>query len=139
MAGLLLGIALTLVGAGAVLVNGIQGVQATGLAGTRGTFTVSYCADTDLSRKNSDYECDGDFVPRGGTAADEWSGTLENADDYSAGAKLDAVESWVGSEWTFREIGVGAVLESVVWFCIGLVILAMGAFQSRKWAKSFKK
>ncbi|WP_196942736.1 hypothetical protein [Streptomyces sclerotialus] len=139
VAGLMLGIALTLVGTGAVLINGIQGVQATGLVGTRGTFTVSYCTDTNPSGKNSDYECGGDFVPRGGDDNDGWSGTLENASDYSAGEKLDAAESWVGSEQNFRETGVGATLESLLWFCIGLVTLAMGASQSRKWTKSLKK
>ncbi|MEU9118184.1 hypothetical protein AB0D04_42360 [Streptomyces sp. NPDC048483] len=137
--GLLLGLALTLVGAGAVVVNGVQGVQATGLVGTRGTFTVDYCMDTNSSRKHSDYECGGDFTPRGGDADDGWSGTLENADNYPAGKKLDVVEAWVGSDQHFREIGVGAALESVLWFCIGLVILTMGALQCRKSAKSFKK
>ncbi|MFE0380843.1 hypothetical protein ACFW1M_35960 [Streptomyces inhibens] len=137
--GLVLGLVLTLVGAGAVVVNGVQGVQATGLVGTRGTFTVAYCTDTNPSRKNSDYECGGDFAPRGGNVDDGRSGTLENADDYPAGEKLDVVESLMGSELRFRETGVGATLGSVLWFCIGLAILAMGAFQSRKWAKSFKK
>ena len=137
--GVILGLVLTLVGAGAVFLNGVQGVQATGLVGTRGTFTVDYCLDTNPSRKNSDYECGGDFLPRGGTADDEWSGRLENADDYAAGEKRDVVESWVGSEGHFREVGVGAALGSVVWFGIGLVILAMGAFQVRKWVKSFTK
>ncbi|MGX7759567.1 hypothetical protein ACWQ06_13030 [Streptomyces angustmyceticus] len=136
--GLLLGLVLTAVGAGAVLVNAVHGVQATGLAGTRGTFTVDYCTDTNPSRKNSDYECGGAFVPRGGVADDGWNGRLENADDYPAGTKLDVAESWLGSAMTFRETGVGATLGSVMWLGFGLVILSMGAFQVRKGAKSFK-
>ncbi|MEU8914400.1 hypothetical protein [Streptomyces nigrescens] len=139
VAGLMLGLVLSLVGAGAVFVNSVQGVQATGLVGTRGTFTVDYCTDTNPSGKNSDYECGGDFIPRGGDTDDGWSGTLENADDYSAGEKRDVVKSWLGSEWRFREVGVGATLGSVMWFCMGLVILAMGASQVRTWGKSFKK
>ncbi|MGI5473064.1 hypothetical protein [Streptomyces sp. CA-132043] len=135
--GLLLGLAILLVGAGTVVVNGVQGVRGTGLVGTRGTFTVDYCIDTNPSRKNSDYECGGDFAPRDGSADDGWSGKLENGDDYRAGTKLAVAEAW-SSEWRFREVGVGAVLESGMWFCFGLVFLAMGFFQSRKWAKSFK-
>ncbi|MGW8398727.1 hypothetical protein ACWGLP_18895 [Streptomyces lydicus] len=137
--GLLLGLVLTLVGAGAVFVNAVQGVQATGLVGTRGTFTVSYCTDTNSSRKNSDYECGGTFIRHGGPADDGRSGKLENAEDYPAGKKLDVVETWLGSDMRFREIGVGATLGSAMWLCFGLVILAMGAFQARKWAKSFKE
>lgn len=138
VAGVMLGLVISLVGAGAVFVNSVQGVQATGLVGKRGTFTVDYCTDTNPSGKNSDYECEGDFSPRGGDADDPWSGTLENADDYSAGEKLDVVKSWLGSEWRFREVGVGATLGSVLWFCIGLVILALGVSQVSTWVKSFK-
>ncbi|MFF8902278.1 hypothetical protein ACF082_32915 [Streptomyces lydicus] len=137
--GLLLGLVLTLVGAGAVLVNAVQGVQATGLVGTRGTFTVHYCTDTNPSRKNSDYECGGAFTSHEGAADDKRSGTLENAEDYPAGKKLDVVEGWPGSDMRFRETGIGATSGSVMWLCFGLAILAMGAFQVRKWAKSFKK
>lgn len=137
--GLLLGLVLTLVGAGAVVLNGVQGVQATGLVGTRGTFKVDYCTDTNPSRKNSDYECGGTFAPRGRDIDDGWRGRLENADDYPVGEKLDVVETWIGSGPRFRETGVGATLGSICWFCMGLVILAMGASTSRKWAKSFKK
>ncbi|MEU8682328.1 hypothetical protein [Streptomyces sp. NPDC048611] len=136
--GLLLGLVLTLVGAGAVLLQSVQGVQATGLVGTRGTFTVGYCIDKNRSGKNSDYECGGDFTPRGGKADDGWSGRLVNAGDYATGAKYDVVESWVGSDGRFREVGIGAVLESLMWLCFGLVILAMGISQLRKWGKSFK-
>ncbi|WP_328686988.1 hypothetical protein OHT20_35240 [Streptomyces caniferus] len=137
--GLLLGLVIAFAGADAVLVSAVHGVQATGLVGTRGTFTVDYCTDTNPSRKNSDYECGGVFVPRGGVVDDGWHGRLENADDYPAGEKLDVVETWLGSDMRFREVGVGAALASVMWLCFGLVILAMGAFQVRKWAKSFKK
>ncbi|WP_328388171.1 hypothetical protein OHS81_29425 [Streptomyces sp. NBC_00400] len=137
--GLLLGFVLTLVGAGSVVLNGVQGVQATGLVGTRGTFKVDYCTDTNPHGKNADYECGGDFAPRGGNFDDGWSGRLENAEDYPAGEKLDVAESWIGSGSRFRETGVGATLWSMWWFCTGVGILAMGASTSRKWAKSFKK
>ncbi|MFG2530446.1 hypothetical protein [Streptomyces sp. NPDC048516] len=137
--GLLLGLVLTLVGAAAVFVNAVHGVQATGLAGTRGTFTVDYCTDTNPSRKNSDYECGGDFIPRGRVADDGWSGTLENAEDYPAGEELDVVEAWLGSDMHFREVGIGATLASAMWLCFGLVILAMGASQLRNRGKSFTK
>lgn len=137
--GLLIGFTLALVGIGAVVVNGVQGVQATGLVGTRGTFTVEYCSDTNPSGKNSDYECRGTFAARGEEGGDRRSGTLENADDYPAGERLEVVEGWVGSSANLRETGVGETLGSVMWMGFGLVILAMGVVQSRKWAKSFKK
>ncbi|MEU5208766.1 hypothetical protein [Streptomyces sp. NPDC020742] len=136
--GLVLGLVLTLVGAGGVLLNAVQGVQATGLVGTRGTFTVGYCIDTNRSGKTADYECGGDFTPRGGSADDGWSGRLEDAGDYAAGEKYDVVESWVGSDGRFREVGIGAVLGSVLWLGFGLVFLAMGVSQLRKWGKSCK-
>ncbi|MGW1373782.1 hypothetical protein ACWD6P_05800 [Streptomyces sp. NPDC002446] len=136
--GLLLGIVLLLIGAGAVFVNSVQGVQATGLVGTRGTFTVDYCSDTNPGGKNSDYECRGTVVvPAEG--GDPERGTLENAEDYPAGTKLDVAEGWLGSGEKFRETGVGATLGSVMWLFFGLVTLAMGVAQSSKWAKSFKK
>ncbi|MER6842290.1 hypothetical protein [Streptomyces platensis] len=137
--GVLLGLVLTLAGAAVVIVTGVQGVQATGLVGTRGTFKVGYCLDTNPSGKNSDYECGGDFAPRGGDFDDGWSGRLENAEDYPAGEKLDVVEAWIGGEGHFRETGVGAALGSFWFFCIGLGILAMGAATFRTWAASFKE
>ncbi|MCZ1010725.1 hypothetical protein [Streptomyces lydicus] len=137
--GLLLGLVLTLVGAGFVVLNGVQGVQATGLVGTRGTFKVDYCTDTNPSRKNSDYECGGAFTPRGGDIDDGQRGKLENAEDYPAGEKLDVVESWIGSGSRFRETGVGATLLSIWFFCIGAGLLAMGVATFRKWARSYKK
>ncbi|MET8679874.1 hypothetical protein ABZW18_20405 [Streptomyces sp. NPDC004647] len=135
--GLLLGLAITLVGAGAVIVNSVQGVQATGLVGTRGTFTVDYCYETS-SGKWPDYKCRGTFAPRAAESADR-RGPLENAENYPAGEKLDVVEGSVGAEGYFRETGVGATLGSVMWLCFGLVFLLWGVLTSRKWAKSFKK
>ncbi|MFG2095217.1 hypothetical protein [Streptomyces sp. NPDC048612] len=137
--GVLLGLAVTLAGASAVIVTGIHGVQATGLVGTRGVFTVDYCTDTTPNGKNSHYECGGDFTPRGGDADDGWHGTLENAEDYRAGEKLDVAESWIGSERHFRETGVGATLGSLWLFCIGLALLAAGVATTRKWARRPKK
>ncbi|TJZ44588.1 hypothetical protein FCH28_30130 [Streptomyces piniterrae] len=137
--GLLIGFALALIGVGGVIVNGIQGVQATGLVGTRGTFTVDYCSDTNPSGKNSDYECRGTFAAPAEDGGDRWRGTLENAEDYPTGENLDVVEGWVGSSKNFRETGVGATLGSVMWLCFALISLAMGVAQLRKWARSFKK
>ncbi|MGW7514540.1 hypothetical protein ACWGJ2_02970 [Streptomyces sp. NPDC054796] len=135
--GLLFGFVLTVGGAAAVVINVVQGAQATGLAGERGTFTVAYCTDKNPSGKNSDYECDGAFVPQGGEAADRRSGTLENAGDYPDGRKLDVTENMVGSPGVFRETGVGAVLASLMWMCFGVIALAAGVYQSRKWLRSF--
>jgi hypothetical protein len=135
--GLLLGLAITLAGAGAVIVNGVQGVQATGLVGTRGTFTVDHCYKAS-NGKWPDYKCRGTFAPRAAESADR-RGTLENAEDFPAGKKLDVVEGSVGSERNFRETGVGTTLGSVMWMCCGLVFLPWGFLTTRKWAKSFKK
>lgn len=133
--GLLLGLALTVVGSGTVLFNSVQGVQATDLVGVRGTFRVDHCADTDTSRKNSAYECRGTFAARGEHGGAGRRGTLENAGAYPTGKTMDVVRGWPGDGTTFRETGAGPVMESVMWLCLGLGILAVGLVQTRKWAR----
>lgn len=135
--GLLLGIAITLVGAGALVVNGVQAVQATGLVGPRGTFTVDHCWETSGGMW-PDHKCRGTFDPDAPEYADR-RGTLENADDHPAGTRFDVVEGAVGSDGYFRETGVLATLGSLWWLCFGLVLLLWGFLTSRKWARSFRR
>lgn len=130
--GVLLGLAITLVGAGTVLVQGVQTVEATGLVGTRGSFTVKYCYE-DGGAKWSDHRCRGTFAPRAAQHSDR-EGTLENADDEAAGTRLDVVEGSVG-ESAFRETGVLATLGSLMWLCFGLLLLPWGFFTTRKWVR----
>ncbi|MGH3324174.1 MAG: hypothetical protein ACRDOV_07065 [Streptomyces sp.] len=134
--GLMLGLAITLVGAGTLIVNGVQGVQATGLVGVRGTFTVDFCYEAS-SRAWPDYKCRGTFDPRAAEYANR-DATLENTDDNPAGTKLDVVEGSVGSDGYFRETGVWATLGSLWWLCFGLLFLPWGYFTCRKWARAFK-
>ncbi|GGO53886.1 hypothetical protein GCM10012287_41550 [Streptomyces daqingensis] len=138
--GLLLGSVLTLFGAGSVLVNSVQGVQATGLAGTTGTFTVDYCSDDNPTSKNSDYSCHGEFLPQGAARGDRSAVQLEDAgDDYPKGKQVGAYEVVLGSDFLVRQTGFGAVLESFLWWCFGAVVLLMGFFTSRKWMRSFRR
>lgn len=135
--GLLLGVAITLCGVGTLIVNGVQGVQATGLVGERGTFTVDYCYESG-GGKWPDYHCRGPYSPDSAEYSDRVD-TLENAEDYPAGERLDVVEGSVGTDNHLRETGVGATLGSVMWFCFGLVMLPWGVQTTRKWAKTFRR
>lgn len=131
--GVVLGLAITLVGAGALVVNGVQAVEATGLVGERGKFTVKYCYESS-GRMWPDYKCGGTFDPRAAGDAVR-DGTVENADDEPKGTQLDVVKGSVGSEGFFRETGAGSTLASLMWLCFGLLFLPWGFFTTRKWAK----
>lgn len=62
-----------------------------GVYGTPGTYTVSSCHDTNNSRKNSDYDCYGDFTPDADNADDAVYVRLEDTgNDYPDGTKFDA-------------------------------------------------
>lgn len=131
--GVVLGLAIFLVGVGALIVNGVQGVEATGLVGDRGKFTVKYCYEAS-GRMWPDHKCHGTFDPLATGDANR-DGTVENADDEPAGKQLDVVKGSVGSEGFFRETGVWATLGSLMWLCFGLLFVPWGYFTTRKWAK----
>lgn len=138
LVGAAVGLVLVLVGAGAVLVNAVNAVQATGLVGERGTFAVDYCLDGDGRAIHSDYTCRGTFTPRGGTEGFPSRGELDNAKDYGKGEQLDVTENLMGEGGVFRENGLGEVLLSALWLCFGLLALAMGYVVSRKWLRTFR-
>jgi hypothetical protein len=62
-----------------------------GIYGSPGTYKVERCYDTDYSRKNSDYDCYGDFTPDGGTPADAvYVHLTDTGRDYPDGSEFDA-------------------------------------------------
>jgi hypothetical protein len=59
--------------------------------GTPGTYQVETCNDTSNTRKNSDYDCYGDFTPDGGTAGDAvYVHLKDTGHDYPDGTEFDA-------------------------------------------------
>ncbi|WP_139131645.1 hypothetical protein [Streptomyces sp. WMMB 714] len=140
MLGLVLGLVLTLTGAGAVLVNSVHTVLAMGLVGSTGTFTVDYCTDHNPLRKKSDYSCHGEFLPEGAAKGGWLPAELDDAGgDYGKGEQVGAYETVLGDDFHARETGVGAALGSFVWWCFGAVLLLMGFFTSRTWVRSFRR
>jgi hypothetical protein len=134
--GAALGCVIALGGVGAVLVNSVQGMQATGLIGTPGTFTVEYCFESSGAQW-SDYACGGTFVPDGGGHTST-TATLENGEDYPEDEQLDVTENVLGEGNTYRETGVLAVLGSLWWLCFGTGVLAGGFLVTRRWVRSFR-
>jgi hypothetical protein len=80
-----------------------------GVYGTPGTYKVETCYDTEDSRKNSSYDCYGDFTPDGGTADDAVHVHLEGTGhDYPDGTEFDARQGLEPD--TIQRAGIRGVL-----------------------------
>ncbi|MFJ7077800.1 hypothetical protein [Streptomyces sp. NPDC098781] len=102
-----------------------------GIYGTPGTYEVETCHDTDNSRKNSDYDCYGDFTPEGGTAADAVYVHLKGTGhDYPDGYEFGARQ---GIEpQTIQRTGFWGFVGELWQVAVCVVILAVLAYQAIK-------
>lgn len=93
-----------------------------GVYGTPGTYKVDSCRDTDDSRKNSDYDCHGDFTPDGGSADDAVSVRLEDTGhDYPDGTEFDARQGL--EPQTIQRAGIRGVLGEL--WQVGFAVAAL--------------
>ncbi|WP_405584351.1 hypothetical protein [Streptomyces sp. NBC_01092] len=102
-----------------------------GVYGTPGTYEVRTCYDTNSSRKNSDYDCYGDFTPDGATPADAvYVHLTDTGTDYPDGSEFDARQ---GIEpQTIQRAGFWGVVGELWQVAICVVILAALAYQAIK-------
>jgi hypothetical protein len=102
-----------------------------GIYGTPGTYKVESCYDTNHSRKNSDYDCHGNFTPDGGTADDADYVHLEDTGrDYPDGTEFDARQG-IEPE-TIQRAGFWGVVGELWQVAICVTVLAILAYQAIK-------
>lgn len=102
-----------------------------GLYGTPGTYEVRTCYDTNSSGKNSRYECDGDFTPEVGSAADAVHVHLEDTGhDYPNGTTFDARQG-IEPE-TIQRAGFWGVVGELWQVAVCVAVLAVLAYQAIK-------
>lgn len=102
-----------------------------GIYGTPGTYKVERCHDTDYSRKNSTYDCHGDFTPDGGTAAAAVSVSLtDTGRDYPDSSTFDARQGIEPD--TIQRVGFWGVVGELWQVAIGVAVLAVLAYQAIK-------
>lgn len=98
-----------------------------GLYGTPGTYKVDHCYDTNPSRKNSDYVCNGTFTPHGDPDGVSYT-HLDNATNYLDGEK---VEMRQGFDWgTYQATGFWPALGEIWKVGLSLCVLAFCAAQA---------
>ncbi|MDO0911325.1 hypothetical protein QQM39_10815 [Streptomyces sp. DT2A-34] len=99
--------------------------------GTPGTYKVETCYDTNSNGKNSDYDCNGDFTPVGGTPDDADYVHLEDTGrDYPDGTELD-VRQGIEPE-TIQRVGFWGVVGELWQVAICVTVLAVLAHQAIK-------
>ncbi|MFH0519314.1 hypothetical protein ACHBTE_19345 [Streptomyces sp. M41] len=104
---------------------------AAGIYGTPGTYEVERCFDTDSSRKNSDYDCHGDFTPDAGGAGDAVAVHLESTGhDYPDGTRFDARQGIEAQ--TIQRTGIWGFLGELWQVALCVVVLAVLAYQAVK-------
>ncbi|KUN91316.1 hypothetical protein [Streptomyces caeruleatus] len=102
-----------------------------GLYGTRGTYKVERCYDTDPRGKNSDYDCYGDFTPDDGTADDAVSVDLEDTGrDYPDGSEFEARQGIEAQ--TVQRVGFWGVVGELWQVSLCVAVLAVLAYQAIK-------
>ncbi|WP_328438219.1 hypothetical protein OHA71_15615 [Streptomyces sp. NBC_00444] len=102
-----------------------------GVYGSPGTYKVERCYDTNDSRKNSDYDCHGDFTPDGGTAADAVYVHLEDTgNDYPDGTEFEA-QRGIEPE-TIQRVGFWGVVGELWQVAVCVTILAGLGYQAIK-------
>ncbi|MER6016331.1 hypothetical protein [Streptomyces bluensis] len=94
-----------------------------GVYGTPGTYKVESCHDTKPSRKNSDYDCYGDFIPDGGSADDAVYVHLEGTGhDYPDGTEFDARQGL--EPQTIQRAGIRGVVGEL--WQVGFAVAILG-------------
>ncbi|MGC9541777.1 hypothetical protein [Streptomyces sp. UG1] len=125
------GVALALVGTFWFVTATADLALSAGIYGTAGTYRVERCYDTDLSGKNSEYDCHGSFTPDGGTAADAEYVRLESTGhDYPDGYEFDARQGIEPD--TVQRVGFWGVVGELWQVAVCVVILAVLAYQAIK-------
>ncbi|MCI3277890.1 hypothetical protein [Streptomyces cylindrosporus] len=104
---------------------------AAGLYGTPGTYKVDSCVDTSNTRKDSDYDCYGEFTPDGGTDSDAVSVKLKDTGhDYPDGTEFDARQG-IEPE-TIQRVGFWGVVGELWQVGICMAVLAGLGYQAVK-------
>ncbi|MEU6147573.1 hypothetical protein ABZ848_45400 [Streptomyces sp. NPDC047081] len=102
-----------------------------GLYGTSGTYKVRSCIDTGGTRKNSNYDCSGDFTPGGGTAGDAVSVRLEDTGhDYPDGTEFAARQGIEPD--TIQRAGFWGVVGELWQVAVCVAVLAGLGYQAVK-------
>ncbi|MER6093458.1 hypothetical protein [Streptomyces bluensis] len=102
-----------------------------GVYGTPGTYKVDTCIDTSNTRKNSNYDCYGDFTPDGGTADDAvYVHLKDTGHDYPDGTEFDAQQ---GIEpQTIQRVGFWGIVGELWQVAVCVTILAGLGYQAVK-------
>lgn len=102
-----------------------------GLYGTPGTYKVDSCIDTSNSRRNSHYDCYGDFKPDGGTAEDAVSVELKDTGhDYPNGTEFDARQGI--EQQTVQRVGFWGVVGELWQVAVCVAVLGGLTYQAIK-------
>jgi len=102
-----------------------------GVYGTPGTYKVDTCVDTSNSRKNSDYDCYGDFTRDGGTAADAvYVHLKDTGQDYPDGTEFDAREGL--ESHTIQRVGFWGIVGELWQVSVCVAVLGCLAYQAIK-------
>lgn len=102
-----------------------------GLYGTPGTYKVDTCFDTSNTRKNSNYDCYGDFTPDGRTADDAvYVHLKDTGHDYPDGTEFDAQQGFEPS--TIQRVGFWGVMGELWQVAVCVAILAGLGYQAIK-------
>ncbi|MFF4525593.1 hypothetical protein [Streptomyces bluensis] len=102
-----------------------------GVYGTAGTYKVDTCVDTSNTRKNSNYDCYGDFMPDGGTAADAvYVHLKDTGHDYPDGTEFDARQG-LGPQ-TIQRVGFWGIVGELWQVAVCVAILAVLGYQAIK-------
>ncbi|WP_030602094.1 hypothetical protein [Streptomyces fulvoviolaceus] len=102
-----------------------------GVYGTPGTYKVETCNDTSNTRKNSDYDCYGDFTPDGGSVGDAvYVHLKDTGHDYPDGTEFDAQQ---GIEpGTIQRVGFWGVVGELWQVAVCVAVLAGLGYQAIK-------
>ncbi|WP_210592860.1 hypothetical protein [Streptomyces sp. GESEQ-35] len=102
-----------------------------GVYGTSGAYKVESCYDTNNSRKNSTYDCYGDFTPDGSTADDAVYVHLEDTGhDYPDGTEFDAQQG-IEPE-TIQRVGFWGFVGELWQVAVCVAVLAGLGYQAIK-------
>jgi hypothetical protein len=102
-----------------------------GLYGTPGTYKVDSCINTSNTRKNSDYDCYGDFTPDGGTAADAvYVHLKDTGHDYQDGTAFDARQGL--DPQTIQRVGFWGIVGELWQVAVCVAVLGCLAYQAIK-------
>jgi len=102
-----------------------------GLYGTPGTYKVDTCVDTSNTRRNSDYDCYGDFTPEGGTVRDAvYVHLKDTGHDYPDGTKLDVRQGL--EPQTIQRTGFWGVVGELWQVAVCVAVLAGLGYQAVK-------